>query len=225
MFDPVWVGVGPCNHFRPASVSHGVCDFCEIRMKTETFIPSAKVVLLLGGLLLSPWLFAADEPEPVPPSNRPDRAALRERAKRLSPEEQQKRLREFRERNGFPGTNRMEWEKRREALKQLPPAERAAKLKELRQEIQQNRGKYSQLSAEERDIKRRELRERIDAQVAEMRRRKAEGSLNESELRRLQRMEQMAKRLARSPQDRQAPKPQRRPGADGDEVLPPPSPK
>lgn len=176
-------------------------------------------ILMLGLLLASPTLFAAEEPDPTPPANRPDPAALRERGKKLSPEERQKLMRELRERNGLSGTNRTEWEKRREELKKLPPAERAAKLKELRQEIQRGRGKFSQLSVEERDTKRKELKTRIDAQVTELQKRKAEGTLSGSEQRRLERMEQMSKRLGRAPAEKPAQKSSR-----GDEALPPPRP-
>lgn len=179
-------------------------------------------MLTLGLLLAAPAIFAAEEPDPTPPANRPDPAALRERAKKMSPEERQKLMREVRERNGLSGTNRTEWEKRREELKKLPPAERAAKLKELRKEIQQGRGKASQLSAEERDAKRSELKTRIDGQIAELRKRKAEGVLSESEERRMERMEQMSKRLGRGPSAKQGQK--LAPGRDGD-VLPPPAQK
>ena len=182
---------------------------------------SLTAIVTLGLLLASPALFAAEEPDPVPPANRPDPAALRERAKKLSPEERQKLMREVRARNGLSGTNRTEWEKRREELKKLPPAERAAKLKELRQDIQQGRGKFNQLSADERDAKRKELKTRIDAQVAELQKRKAEGALNESEQRRLERMQQMSKRLGRPAAGNGAGK--SRP--DEGEVLPPPAQK
>lgn len=180
---------------------------------------SILAILTLGLVLSTPGLFAAEEPDPEPPANRPDPSALRERGKRLSPEERPKLMRELRERNGLGGTNRTEWEKRREELKKLPPAERTAKLKELRQEIQQGRGKFSRLSVEERDTKRKELRTRIDAQVAELQKRKAEGALSESEQRRLERMEQMSRRLGRAPVDKPG---QKSPRPDDGEVLPPP---
>lgn len=160
----------------------------------------SSIPLLLSGLLLaSPFLFAAEEPDPVPPPNRPDPAALRERAKKISPEERQKLTREFREKHGLMGTNQSAWEKRREELKKLPPAERAAKLKEMRQEVQEGRGKFKLLSAEDRDVKQSEMKTRIDVQIAELQKRKTEGGLTESEQRRLERMQQMSKRLGRPP--------------------------
>lgn len=182
----------------------------------------SSIPLLLSGLLLaSPFLFAAEEPDPVPPPNRPDPAALRERAKKISPEERQKLTREFREKHGLMGTNQSAWEKRREELKKLPPAERAAKLKELRQEVQEGRGKFKLLSAEDRDVKQSEMKTRIDVQIAELQKRKTEGGLTESEQRRLERMQQMSKRLGRP----SGTKPKTDVPRKSEGELPPPSPK
>ena len=179
------------------------------------------IPLLLAGLLLaSPVLFAAEDPDPVPPPNRPDPAALRERAKKTGPEERQKLTREFREKHGLMGTNRTDWEKRREELKKLPPAERAVKLKELRQEIQEGRGKFKLLSVEDRDVKQSEMKTRIDAQITELQKRKAEGAFTESEQRRLERMRQMSKRLGRPPGAKSNGDAPRK--SEG-EVLPPPA--
>ena len=189
-------------------------------MRKEMMKLSAIPLLLSGLLLASPLLFAAEEPDPVPPPNRPDPAGLRERAKKVSPEERQKLTREFREKHGLMGTNQSAWEKRREELKKLPPAERAAKLKELREEIQEGRGKFKLLSAGDRDVKQSEMKTRIDAQVAELQKRKAEGALTESELRRLERMQQMSKRLGRPPGAKSNGDAPRK--SEG-EVLPPPA--
>lgn len=140
---------------------------------------------------------AAEEPDIVPPTNRPNPDQLRERArKRL--EERPKLEREFRERNGVQGTNRATWEKRREELRKLPTGEREAKLKELRRQIQQGEGAFRTLAPEERDAKKAELRRRIDGQINELQKRRDEGLLNDSEKRRLERMQQMSKRLSRS---------------------------
>jgi hypothetical protein len=163
------------------------------------------------------------EDDPVPPANRPDPAALRERAKKLSPEERQKLVREFREKHGLVGTNRSEWEKRREELKALPPAEREAKLKELRQEIQQGRRQFKLLSSEDRETKRKEMKQRIDAQVTELQKLKTAGTITEPEGRRLDRMQQMSERLARGEADnpKGAPAP-KGPRASETDALPPP---
>jgi|1185.fasta_scaffold1217310_2 hypothetical protein len=51
------------------------------------------------------------------------------------------------------------------------------------------------LSPEERDAKRKEMRERMQKQLAELRKKKADGSLNEAEKKRLERMEEVNKRF------------------------------
>jgi hypothetical protein len=178
---------------------------------------------LLGLLMLTgnAWC-AADPPavgDPPPPPNRPDPAALRERARGLSPEERQKMIREFREKHGLLATNRNEWQRRREELKNLPPEEREAKLKALRQEIQQARGNFKLLSPEERETKRKEIKERVDAQTAELRKKKADGTITGIEQRRLERMQLMSRRLERG-----AAHDLRREGALSPDELPPPRP-
>jgi hypothetical protein len=189
-------------------------------MKTSCLSRSTAVVLALQGSFA---LHGADDPQP--PSNRPDPSALRERAKKLSPEERQKMIREFREKHGLVGTNRPEWDKRREELRKLPPAEREARLKEMRQEIQEGKRQFKLLAPEDRDAKRREMKQRIDAQVSALQKQKAEGALTEGETRRLERMEQMSMRLGRgdgeNPKKRGLPK---EPLPSETEVLPLPKP-
>ena len=182
---------------------------------------------LMVGCLLAGGHFAqsAEESDPVPPANRPDPAALREKARNLTPEQRQKMIREFRDKNGLGGTNRPEWEKRREELKKLPPAEREARLKQLRQEIQKGRNEFKLLSPEERESKRTEMKSRIDAQISELQKQAAAGTIAESDKRRLERMRQMSARLARvptaEPKRPQAPK---GPPVSETDVLPPPNP-
>lgn len=148
-------------------------------------------------VLLAPkWTSAAEEPDIVPPTNRPSPTQLRDRA-RKNLEQRPRMEREVRERNGVQGTNRSTWEKRREELRKLQPAEREIKLKELRRQIQQGDEKFRTLAPEEREAKRNDLRTRIDAQIGELKKRRDEGLLNESEKRRLERMEQMSRRLNR----------------------------
>ena len=153
--------------------------------------------LLVACLSFASSVPAAEEPDIVPPANRPDPAALRERARNANPGERQRLMREFREQHGLTGTNRSDWEKRREELRKLPPAERDAKLKALRQEIQEGRGRFKLLSTDERETKRDELKARIDGQISELHKRKAEAALSDPEQRRLTRMEQMSGRLSR----------------------------
>ena len=188
-------------------------------MKTICLHLSTVVILALQG---SSLLHGAEDPQP--PTNRPDPVVLRERAKKLSPEERQKMIREFREKHGLVGTNRAEWDKWREELRKLPPAEREAKQKELRQEIQDGKRQFKLLAPEDRDAKRREMKQRIDAQISALQKQKAEGTITEAEKRRLERMEQMSTRLGRGDSD-----PKRRgllkvPPSSETEVLPPPKP-
>ena len=154
-----------------------------------TCITAIVSILLTAG----PASRAADDPPPPP--NRPDPAALRERAKSLSPDQRQKMVREFREKHGLGGTNRSDWEQRREELKGLPPEEREARLKALRREIQERREQFKLLSTEERDAKRKEMKERIEAQVAVLQKKKADGSITEADQRRMERMQLMSRRL------------------------------
>jgi hypothetical protein len=168
-------------------------------------------------------LHGADDPQPPP--NRLDPASLRERAKKLSPEERQKMIREFREKHGLVRTNRPEWDKRREEIRKLPPAEREAKLKELRQEIQEGKRQFKLLAPEDRDAKRREMKQRIDAQISALQKQKVDGTISEAEKRRLERMEEMSTRLGRVDLDN----PKKRgllnePPPSEAEVLPPPKP-
>ena len=58
-----------------------------------------------------------------------------------------------------------------------------------------NRPELKGLSPEERDAKRKEMRERMQKQLADLRKRKAEGTLNEVEKKRLERMEEVNKRF------------------------------
>jgi hypothetical protein len=54
------------------------------------------------------------------------------------------------------------------------------------------------LSLEERLAKRKELRERMEKQLSELRKKKADGTLDAFEKRRLERMEEVAKRFEQS---------------------------
>jgi len=51
------------------------------------------------------------------------------------------------------------------------------------------------LSPEERDAKRKEMRERMQKQLGELRKKKADGTLTEADKRRLERMEEVEKRF------------------------------
>jgi hypothetical protein len=120
---------------------------------------------------------------------------LRERARSISPEERPKWLRELREQRGLMGTNRAEALARREELRRLPPAERAVRLRELREQTGQAGPAFHVLTPEEREKKRLEIKERVVKQVDLLRQRQKEGTLSDVETRRLERMEEMQKRL------------------------------
>ena len=160
-------------------------------MKTTWLWPSA---LFLSVLTCAAVARGADEPQPPP--NRPDREALRERARNLSPEERQKLVKEFRERNGLGRTNQSEWEKKREEFRSLPPGERAARMRELRESMAKDRGGFRMLTPEQREAKRDEMKQRVDTQIEELRKKKADASITESEQRRMEHMEQISRRLA-----------------------------
>lgn len=149
----------------------------------------------LGLLLLmaAPWGGRTEE-DPVPPTNRPSREVLRERAAALSPEDRQRMIREFREKHGPGVTNRAEFEKRREEWKQLPPAEREAKIREFRENLGTSRREF-RMNQQQRELKRREFRERVDSQVAALQEKKAAGTLTPPEERRLARMQTMSQKL------------------------------
>jgi hypothetical protein len=145
---------------------------------------------------------------------------LREQLKNLSPEEREAKIREFRERRGV-GPNREEMEKLREELKNLPPQERAAKIREWREKQMNDRPGLKLMTAEDRQAKRKEIRARLDKQLADLRKMKAEGTLTAEERNRLDRMEEVAKRFEQSadagPGLRPLP-----PKAPGEELAKPP---
>ena len=165
----------------------------------------------------------AAEEDPAPPTNRPNPEALRGRFRNLSPEDREARLRELRMRLGAAGTNRSEIEKRREEWRKLPPAEREARVREFRERNLGNRSPhFNRLTPAERETKRTEIKGRIDAQIKELETRKSTAPLSPLEQRRLERFQQMSRRLEQGtalgfPSRPNRPK---REGAD----LPPPRP-
>src|SRR3954469_15420880 len=66
---------------------------------------------------------------------------------------------------------------------------------ERKESIEKHRDELKGLSPAEREAKRKEMRERIQKQLVELRKKKADGTLNAVEKRRLERMEEVAKRL------------------------------
>jgi hypothetical protein len=104
-------------------------------------------------------------------------------------------MREFRERQGLAGTNRLDGLRLREEFRKLPPAEREARIQEFRQRLGESGPTFGVLTAEERETKRKQIKERVDKLVVELRAKQADGTLTDVERRRLERMEQMSKRL------------------------------
>ena len=96
-------------------------------------------------------------------------------------------------------------EKLREELKNLSPEERQAKLKELRE-------KQQKLTPEEREAQRKQIRERMEKRLADLHKKKADGTLTEQETKQLERLEQMKKRQEQGGTPGAAPR--RRPQVD-----------
>jgi hypothetical protein len=163
-------------------------------MKTKSIL--AFLLAALVGLALG--LRAQEDPKPPQPPL--DRQQLREQLKNLTPEQRQAKLREMREQQ--LGTNRVEIEKRREAfqklqeeLKGLPPEERQARMREWREKQGLGRPGFRTIDTDQAKAKREELKKRIDQQLTELRKKKADGTITEQESKRLERMELMSKRL------------------------------
>jgi translation initiation factor 3 subunit A len=125
----------------------------------------------------------------TPPAKTPNREELREQLKNLSPEEREAKIKELREKR------RAEMEKTREELKKLPPEERAAKIKELREKRAAERPELKNLTPEEREAKRKEMKARMEQRLADLRKKKVDGTITPQEEKRLERMEEMGKRL------------------------------
>ena len=81
-----------------------------------------------------------------------------------------------------------EADKKREDFKNLSPEERRARMKECRE-------KRDAMTPEQREAMREEFRERFDKRLADLQKKKADGTLSEQQARELERMEQMKKRF------------------------------
>ncbi|MEY2410231.1 MAG: hypothetical protein QOF48_2901 [Verrucomicrobiota bacterium] len=140
--------------------------------------------------------------DPAPPPGRPSREELKEKFKGLTVEERQARIKELREKAGPSGATNEEMLKRqaefrkyRESVKDLPPAERETKLREWREKNPLVPPGPTGIPAEEREVRRKEFSKRTQEQIAELTKKKSEGTLNENETRRLERLQEMLKRL------------------------------
>jgi hypothetical protein len=166
-------------------------------MKRTSFLHcSASLLILATGANLR----AADDP--APPPGRLTREELREQFKGLTPEERQAKMKELREKAGPGGPmgeetqkRRAEFQKFRESVKDLPPAERETKLREWREKNLSAPAGPSTMTPEEREARREEFSKRIQQQIQVLKEKKADGTITEDETRRLQRMEELARRL------------------------------
>ncbi len=98
-------------------------------------------------------------------------------------------------------------EEPRDHPKKASPEGREAKGKEGHERHGGARSDFRKLTPEEREAKRKEIRERFQKHLAELRKKKAAGTLTPEEQRRLTRMEDMAKRFEQQPGPRPAPAP------------------
>lgn len=184
---------------------------------------------------VGPQTACADDPTNAAPAE-PGRKQLREDWQKLTPEEQQARLKAMRAQRADP--SRESVGKLKEELRGLSPAEREAKMKEFRQqhglpgdaEMQKRREELSKLSPEERRARIQEWHRQntnaVPAQkaVAEQRRalmkerletlraKKASGTLTPQEAQQLERMERAVKLMqappaATRPEEKAAPTP------------------
>lgn len=123
-------------------------------------------ILILTMVLMSVvGSYGDDSPEKRP--GREDSEKRKEEWKKLSPEEREVKQKEWRKTNGI--SSRTEAEKRREQLKNMTPEERAAK--------------------------RKEIKERLEKRIAELRAKQTSVALSASEVRELDRREQVLKRF------------------------------
>ena len=126
---------------------------------------------------------------------RPEFERRREEWQKLPPAERDAKVKEWREKGG---EFRDELEKRREELRGLSPDEREAKIKEWREKGIGDRPGLATLSSAEREARRKVLRERLEKQLGGLRKKKADGSLNDDEKQRLERMEDILQRFAKN---------------------------
>lgn len=154
-------------------------------MKTKlSTLGLAAAIILSSGLQMT----AADS------SVAPAREELREKLKKITPEEREARLKEVREKRGGTshGTN---------DFKKMTPEEREAKMKEKRENAEKSfTGKkaheeFQKLSTEERQAKMKEWRTKMEGVAGPLRKKKADGTLTEEESRKLTRMEETLKRM------------------------------
>jgi hypothetical protein len=153
-------------------------------------------LILVSAAVMTVEVQSADDP--MPPANRPSMDELRSRARRLTPDEREVRLRELRGRLRPGLTNRSELERRRDEWRNLPPAKREARIREFREHNLSGRDPvFNPLTPAERESKRVEIKQRIESLIQELESRKTTGTLTPLEERRLERFRQMSRGLDR----------------------------
>lgn len=137
-------------------------------------LKKSNLALLLAAALLNAsaetGLRAADKSTPTPVA--PNREELREKLKNLTPEERRAAIQEWREQHPEAAVGRKDLQKRREEFRNLTPEEREAKISERRAVA--------------------------ETKAAELRKKKAEGTITAQESQRLERMERLLKAGPRS---------------------------
>ena len=174
-------------------------------MKTNhIYLPA---LMISWAIIVSPCVTGYSDDQPA----RPTREQLRDQLKNLSPEEREAKLKELREKYSKGNPDRALLEKKRDELKGLSPEEREAKIREWRLRGNTNLPALRRPTPEEIQAKRKELKARLVQQIDALRNQK---SLTADEQKRLERMQDLAKRLevpltasTNAPAWRDAPKP------------------
>lgn len=134
----------------------------------------------------------------------PTREQMREQWQKLTPEEREAKIKEMREKRGLPPVN-AEMQKRREEWQKLTPEERRVKMQELRNQ---------RTNAPAQNQVREERRVAFQKQLAELRAKKADGSITPPETARLEQLERAEKFMQERPAPAQpAPAPAAQPEA------------
>jgi len=166
----------------------------KIRTQNLVSVSVALSFVLAGGTALQ----AADESNPpaaAPTAPKQTREELREQLKNLPPSEREAKLKEFREKYNQTSPLRDQLEQRREELKNLSPEEREAKVREWRQQASTNAPAVRTLTPSDREARLKNIRERLQKQLADLRKKKEDKTITPEEEKRLERMEELAKRF------------------------------
>ncbi len=126
---------------------------------------SLKVLIVL--MLAASVFVSHGDDSPAKRAGREESERRKEDWKKLSPEEREAKMKEWRKTNGV--SSRSESEKRREQLENMSP--------------------------EQREAKRKEIKERLEKRIGELRAKQASATLSAQEVRELERREHILKRF------------------------------